>query len=156
MKVSQHLWFEKDMEAAVRHYVSLIPGSAIEWISAVPADNPSGPAGAVRTMAFRLGDQAYRAIQAGPLAPFNESFSIVVECDTQAEVDRLWAGLLEGGGRESRCGWLKDRWGLSWQITPKRLGELLNDPDPARARRAAEAMLTMVKLDIAALEAAAG
>ena len=75
--------------------------------------------------------------------------------ETQAEIDRLWSALLQGGGQESRCGWLKDRWGLSWQITPKRLGELLNDPDPARAKRVAEAMLTMVKLDIAVLEAAA-
>lgn len=156
MKVAQHLWFEKEMEAAVSLYVSLIPGSAIDWISAVPADNPSGPAGSVRTMAFRLGDQAYRAIQAGPLAPFNQSFSIVVECDTQAEIDRLWAGLLEGGGRESRCGWLADRWGLSWQIVPRQLGELMNDRAPGRARRVTEAMLKMVKFDIAALEAAAG
>lgn len=155
MKVSQHLWFEKDMEAAVSLYVSLIPGSAIEWISAVPADNPSGPAGAVRTMAFHLGDQAYRAIQAGPLDPFNRSFSIVVSCDTQGEIDRLWAALLEGGGRESQCGWLTDRWGLSWQIVPERLGELMNDPAPGRGKRVAEAMLKMVKFDIAALEAAA-
>jgi predicted 3-demethylubiquinone-9 3-methyltransferase (glyoxalase superfamily) len=156
MNVAQHLWFEKDMEAAVSLYVSLIPGSEIEWMSAVPADNPSGPAGAVRTTAFRLADQSYRAIQAGPLDPFNRSFSIVVQCDTQDEIDRLWAKLLEGGGRESQCGWLTDRWGLSWQIVPRRLGELMSDPAPERARRAAEAMLKMVKFDIAALEAAAG
>jgi predicted 3-demethylubiquinone-9 3-methyltransferase (glyoxalase superfamily) len=155
MKVAQHLWFEKDMEAAVSLYVSLVPGSAIDWISAVPADNPSGPAGAVRTMAFRLGDQSYRAIQAGPLAAFNQSFSIVVECDTQVEIDRVWAALLAGGGKESRCGWLTDRWGLSWQIVPRRLGELMGDPAPGKARRVAEAMLKMVKFDIAALEAAA-
>jgi predicted 3-demethylubiquinone-9 3-methyltransferase (glyoxalase superfamily) len=155
MKVAQHLWFEKDMEPAVSLYVSLIPGSAIDWISAVPADNPSGPAGAVRTMSFRLGDQSYRAIQAGPLAPFNQSFSIVVQCDTQAEIDRLWAALLEGGGRESQCGWLTDRWGLSWQIVPRQLGELMNDATPGQAKRVAEAMLKMVKFDIAGLEAAA-
>ncbi len=155
MKVAQHLWFAVDMEAAVSLYVSLIPSSAVEWISAVPADNPSGPAGSVRTMAFRLVDQSYRAIQAGPLDPFNRSFSIVVQCDTQAEIDRLWAALLEGGGRESRCGWLTDRWGLSWQIVPRRLGELMGDPAPGRARRVAEAMMKMVKFDIAALEAAA-
>ncbi len=155
MKVAQHLWFEKDMEAAISRYVSLIPGSAIEWISAVPADNPSGPAGSVRTAAFRLGDQSYRAIQAGPLDPFNRSFSIVVQCETQAEIDRLWAALLEGGGRESQCGWLSDRWGLSWQIVPQRLGELMSDPAPGRGKRVAEAMLKMVKFDIAALEAAA-
>ena len=155
MKVAQHLWFAKDMEAAISRYVSLIPGSAIEWISAVPADNPSGPAGSVRTAAFRLGDQSYRAIQAGPLDRFNRSFSIVVQCETQAEIDRLWVALLEGGGRESQCGWLSDRWGLSWQIVPQRLGELMGDPAPGRGKRVAEAMLKMVKFDIAALEAAA-
>ena len=155
MKVAQHLWFEKDMEPAISLYVSLIPGSAIEWLSAVPADNPSGPAGSVRTAAFRLGDQSYRAIQAGPLDRFNRSFSIVVQCETQAEIDRLWAALLEGGGKESQCGWLSDRWGLSWQIVPQRLGELMGDPAPGRGKRVAEAMLKMVKFDIAALEAAA-
>ena len=154
MKVTQHLWFERGMEAAIRFYTSLIPGSEVSWISAVPADMPSGPAGSVRVAAFTLGDQRYRAIEAGPLDPFNHSFSIVVECDDQAEIDRLWDALLEGGAPE-RCGWLRDLWGLCRRITPKRLGELMSDPDPAKARRVAEAMLGMVKLDIAALEAAA-
>lgn len=155
MKVTQHLWFEKDMEAAIRFYTSLIPESRIEWTSAVMADNPAGPAGSVKIAAFVLGGQNYMAIEAGPLDPFNHSFSIMVECDTQAEIDRLWDALKAGGSVE-QCGWLKDRWGLSWQIAPKRLQELMNDPDPARARRVAEAMLKMVKFDIAALEAAAG
>lgn len=154
MKVIQHLWFEKDMEAAIRFYTSLIDGSAIGWTSAVPADNPSGPAGSVKTAGFTIGDQRYMAIEAGPLDPFNHSFSIVVECEDQAEIDRLWDALKEGGSVE-RCGWLRDRWGLCWQITPKRLGELINDPDAAKAKRVAEAMLKMVKFDIAKLEAAA-
>jgi len=153
-KVTQHLWFEKDMEAAVRFYTALIPGSALAWISAIPADNPSGPAGSVRIAAFTLGDQRYMAIEAGPLDPFNHSFSIMVECADQAEIDRLWEALKEGGSVE-HCGWLRDRWGLSWQITPRRLGELMMDPDRAKAKRVTEAMLTMVKFDIAALEAAA-
>ena len=97
---------------------------------------------------------ATRTIEAGPLDPFNHSFSIVVECDDQAEIDRLWDALLEGGAPE-RCGWLRDRWGLCWQIAPKRLGELMDDPDREEARRVTEAMLGMVKLDIAALETAA-
>jgi predicted 3-demethylubiquinone-9 3-methyltransferase (glyoxalase superfamily) len=154
MKVTQHLWFEKDMEAAVRFYTSLIPGSRIEWTSAVMADNPSGPAGSVKITAFIMGDQNYMAIEAGPLDPFNHSFSIMVECDTQVEIDRLWDALKEGGAVE-QCGWLKDRWGLSWQIAPRRLQELMNDSDPAKVKRVTEAMLRMVKLDIAALEAAA-
>jgi len=154
MKVTQHLWFERDMEAAVRFYTDLIADSSIAWTSAVPADNPSGPAGSVGMMAFTLGGQRYMAINGGPLDPFNHSFSIAVECDDQAEIDRLWDALKEGGKTE-QCGWLKDRWGLSWQITPKRLGELMQSGDPAAAKRVAEAMLKMVKFDIAGLEAAA-
>jgi predicted 3-demethylubiquinone-9 3-methyltransferase (glyoxalase superfamily) len=154
MEVVQHLWFEKDMEAALKLYTSLVSGSAIEWISIIPADTPSGPAGSVKIAAFTLGDQRYMAIEAGPLDPFNHSFSIVLRCDTQAEIDRLWDALKEGGATE-QCGWLRDRWGLSWQISSKRLGELMMDPDRAKAKRVTEAMLKMVKLDIAALEAAA-
>jgi predicted 3-demethylubiquinone-9 3-methyltransferase (glyoxalase superfamily) len=154
MKVTQHLWFEKDMEAALRFYTSLIPGSSILWTSTVPADTPSGPAGSVKLAAFTIGDQRYMAIEAGPLDRFNHSFSIIVECDDQAEIDRLWDALKEGGSVE-RCGWLRDRWGLCWQITPKRLGELMKGSEPDKARRVAEAMLKMVKFDIAGLEAAA-
>lgn len=154
MKVTQHLWFEKDMAAAVSLYTSLIPGSKVVGSSAVMADNPSGPAGSVKMMSFTLGDQNYMAIEAGPLDPFNHAFSIMVECDTQAELDRLWDALKAGGAVE-QCGWLKDRWGLSWQIAPRRLGELMSDPDPQVVRRVTEQMMRMVKLDIAPLEAAA-
>jgi predicted 3-demethylubiquinone-9 3-methyltransferase (glyoxalase superfamily) len=154
MKVTQHLWFEKDMEAAIGFYTSLISGSAVHWISPLPADTPSGPAGSVRIASFTLGDQRYMAIEAGPLDPFNHSFSIMVECETQGDLDRLWDALKDGGSVE-QCGWLKDRWGLSWQIAPKRLGELMSDPDPEKVKRVTEAMLKMVKLDIAPLEAAA-
>lgn len=153
-KVTQHLWFEKDMDAALELYTSLIRGSAIHWTSALPSDSPSGPAGSVKLAGFSLGDQRYMAIQAGPLEPFNHSFSIVLECDDQAEIDRLWQALGDGGTVE-QCGWLRDRWGLSWQIVPRRLGELMMDPDRAKAKRVGDAMLKMVKLDIAGLEAAA-
>ncbi|WP_234186090.1 VOC family protein [Shinella sp. NM-101] len=154
MKVTQHLWFEKDMEAAIGFYASLIPGSSVHWVTPIMADTPSGPAGSVKSASFTLGDQRYMAIEAGPLDPFNHSFSIVVECETQGDLDRLWNALREGGSVE-QCGWLKDRWGLSWQIAPTRLGELMSDPDPDKVRRVTEAMLKMVKLDIAPLEAAA-
>jgi predicted 3-demethylubiquinone-9 3-methyltransferase (glyoxalase superfamily) len=154
VKITQHLWFEKDMEAALRCYIALIPGSSLTWQSILPADTPSGPAGSVKLASFTLGDQRYAAIEAGPLDPFNHSFSIMVECADQAEVDRLWEALSDGGKVE-QCGWLRDRWGLSWQIVPKRLGELMSDPDSAKVRRVTEAMLQMVKLDIAGLEAAA-
>jgi predicted 3-demethylubiquinone-9 3-methyltransferase (glyoxalase superfamily) len=154
MKVTQNLWFDKDMDAAIGLYTSLIPNSALEWSSALPAESPSGPADSVKIASFTIGGQRYQAFEAGRPDAFNHSFSIVVECDTQAEIDRLWDALGEGG-RFEQCGWLKDRWGLSWQIAPKRLGELIRDPDRAKARRVAEAMLTMVKLDLAGLEAAA-
>jgi predicted 3-demethylubiquinone-9 3-methyltransferase (glyoxalase superfamily) len=154
MKVTQHLWFEKDMEAAISFYTSLIPGSSVHWVSALPADCPSGPAGSVKIAGLTLGDQRYMAIEAGPLDAFNHSFSVMIECETQTEIDRLWEALKEGGSIE-QCGWLRDRWGLCWQITPRRLTELMNDPDPGKAKRVAEAMLRMVKFDIDALEAAA-
>ncbi|RKQ67922.1 VOC family protein [Oceanibaculum indicum] len=153
-RVTQHLWFEKDMEAALRLYVSLIPGSSLDWLSGLPADTPSGPAGSVRLAGFTLGDQRYMAIEAGPLDPFNHSFSIMLECADQAEIDRLWAALSDGGSIE-QCGWLRDRWGLCWQIVPKRLGELMSDPAPDRVKRVTEAMLRMTKFDIAGLEQAA-
>src|SRR5215471_18390200 len=97
MKVTQHLWFERDMEAALRFYTSLIPGSSLAWASAVPADNPSGPAGGVKLAGFTIGDQRYMAIEGRPPDLFNHSFSVMVECDDQAEIDRLWDALKEGG-----------------------------------------------------------
>lgn len=154
MKVTQHLWFEKDMEAALRLYVSLIPGSSLDFLSTIPADTPSGPANTIKIAAFTLGDQRYRAIEAGPFDPVSRNFSIMAECETQAEIDRLWA-VLGDGGKEIACGWLTDRWGITWQITPKRLLEWIGDSDRAKGKRVMEAMMKMVKFDIAALEAAA-
>jgi predicted 3-demethylubiquinone-9 3-methyltransferase (glyoxalase superfamily) len=150
--VKQHLWFASDMVRAVTTYTSLIPDSAIEWMSPIGADTPSGPAGSVKLAAFTLGGQRYMAIEAGPLDPFNRSFAIMVECDDQAEIDHLWAALGDGG-KYSQCGWLTDRWGLSWQIIPKRLGVLMSDP--AKAPHVTKAMLQMKKFDIAALDEAA-
>lgn len=155
MKVSQCLWFEKDMEAAIRFYTSLIPGSSLDWSSVLPAESPSGPAGSVKIAGFTLGDQRYMAFEAWRPDGFNLSVSILVECDTQAEIDRLWQALGKDGGQIEQCGWLRDRWGLAWQIQPRRLRELMDNPDRAAAKRVAESMLKMVKLDIAALEAAA-
>ncbi len=152
LSVGQHLWFERDMEAAIRFYVGLIPGSSLDYLSSLPADTPSGPAGSVRIAAFTLGDQRYMAIEAGRLDPFNHSFAVTVQCDEQAEIDRLWAALGDGG-REERCGWIRDRWGLSWQIVPRCLGALMRSP---RAAEVTSAMLGMVKFDIAGLMAAAG
>ena len=153
-KVTQHLWFDHDMDAALALYTRLIPGSSIEWTSTLPADSPSGPAGSVKMAGFTLGGQSYQAIECPQIAPFTYSFSIMVECEDQAEIDRLWQALGEGGQFQP-CGWLRDRWGLNWQIAPKAMKDWIDDSDRARARRVAEAMLKMGKIDIAALQAAA-
>ena len=144
-----------EAEEAARFYASVFPDSRVERVTALPADTPSGPAGSVKVVEFTLLGQPFMAISAGPLDPFNHAVSFLVSCDSQQEkeIDRYWNALLDGGKTE-QCGWLKDRYGLSWQIAPTVLGEMLNDPDRAKAKRAAEAMLKMVKFDIAALERA--
>ncbi len=153
-KVTQHLWFDHDMDGALELYTRLIPGSSVDWTSALPADSPSGPAGSVRMAGFTLGGQSYQAIECPQIAPFTYSFSIMLECDDQAEIDRLWEALGEGGQFQP-CGWLRDRWGLNWQIAPKAMRQWIEDSDRARAGRVAEAMMKMGKIDIATLEAAA-
>lgn len=153
-KITPFLWFDKDAEDAARFYVSLFPDSRIESVTRSPADTPSGPAGRVLTVEFTLCGTRYVALNGGPQFPFTEAVSLQISCADQAEVDRFWEALTEGGA-ESQCGWLKDRWGLSWQVTPTRLHQLLGDPDPDRSRRAVEAMLQMKKIDIATLERAA-
>ncbi|HTT70974.1 MAG TPA: VOC family protein, partial [Anaeromyxobacteraceae bacterium] len=119
----------------------------------LPADTPSGPAGSVAVVEFTLAGQPFMALEAGPLEPFNHAISFVVHCADQAELDRLWKALSEGGTVES-CGWLKDRYGVSWQVVPTVLGAMMKDPDRGRARRVTEALLRMKKLDIAQLERA--
>lgn len=153
-KVTPCLWFDGQAEEAARFYTSLLADSRIERILRSPAETPSGPAGMVLTVEFTLAGSRFVGLNGGPQHPFTEAVSFQIACDDQAEVDRLWAALSEGGA-EIACGWLKDRWGLSWQIVPVRLWELLHDPDPERARRAMEAMMGMVKIDIAGLERAA-
>jgi len=133
--------------------VSLIPDSRIDSVTDLPADSPSGPAGSVPIVEFTLAGQAFTAFSAGQMDPFNHAISLVVNCADQTELDRLWNGLSDGGETQ-QCGWLKDRYGVFWQIVPAALQEMIRDPDRARAGRVAEAMLKMVKLDIAQLEAA--
>ena len=153
-KIIPHLWFAEKAEEAAAFYVSLLPDSRIESISEMPADSPSGPVGAVQIVEFTLAGQQFMAMNAGPLDPFNHAISFVIDCEDQAEIDRLWDALSDGGEVE-QCGWLKDRWGVSWQIVPSVvLGDMVKDTDKARGKRVAEAMLEMVKLDIAGLEAA--
>jgi len=153
-KITPFLWFDGQAEDAARFFVSLFPDSCIDAITRSPAETPSGPAGMVLTVTFTLAGTRFVALNGGPQFPFTEAVSFQIACADQAEVDRLWAALSDGGS-EGRCGWLKDRWGLSWQVVPTRLHELLSDPDPDRSRRAMEAMLTMNKICIADLERAA-
>jgi predicted 3-demethylubiquinone-9 3-methyltransferase (glyoxalase superfamily) len=152
-KITTHLWFDNNAEEAVRFYVSLFPDSKI--ISEKRYDN-SGPNGdeTVYTATFQLAGQQFMALNGGPYFKFNEAISLVVDCPTQAEVDDLWAKLTADGGEESQCGWLKDKFGLSWQIVPSQLEAILSDPDAEAAKRAMHAMLKMRKLDIAALQSA--
>ncbi|HET9879412.1 MAG TPA: VOC family protein [Candidatus Limnocylindria bacterium] len=149
------LWFNGNAEEAAALYTSLLPDSQIDKIWRSPADTPSGPAGMVLTVDFTVLGQRFQGLNGGPDFNFSEAVSLVVECDDQAEVDRLWSALTAGGGEPGPCGWLKDRFGLSWQIVPRELNELVNDPDPDRARRAMEAMLTMGKIEVEELRRAA-
>jgi predicted 3-demethylubiquinone-9 3-methyltransferase (glyoxalase superfamily) len=152
-KIIPHLWFADKAEEAARFYVSLLPNSSIDSVTTMPADSPSGPAGAVQIVEFTLMGEPFLALNAGPLDPFNHAVSFVIPCETQDEVDRLWDALSEGGSVE-QCGWLKDRYGLSWQIVPVALTKMMKDQDPVRGRRVAEAMMGMVKLDIVGLQRA--
>jgi len=153
-KIVPCLWFDGDGEEAARFYVSLLPDSRIDAVHRSPIDTPSGPADSVLMIEFTLAGRAYLALNGGPDFTFDEAVSFMVMTEDQAETDRLWAALIADGGQESVCGWLKDRWGLSWQITPRRLMELTTDPNRARARAAMAAMMTMRKIDIAALDRA--
>jgi predicted 3-demethylubiquinone-9 3-methyltransferase (glyoxalase superfamily) len=153
-KIVPCLWFDGDAEEAAQFYVSLLPDSQIDRVMKSPAETPSDPAGMVLTVEFTLAGAKYVGLNGGPQFPFTEAVSFQIHCDDQAEVDRLWAALADGGS-EVACGWIKDRWGLSWQIVPTRLIELLNSPDSQRAKRTHEAMMQMVKIDIAELERAA-
>jgi predicted 3-demethylubiquinone-9 3-methyltransferase (glyoxalase superfamily) len=136
-------------------YTSIFPNSSIDKVHRASVDTPGTKEGAVLFIEFTLSGQKYQLINGGPHHTFNDAISLSVDCADQAEVDRYWSALTAGGGTPVQCGWLKDKYGLSWQIVPRRMLELLGDPDRMRARRAMEAMMGMVKLDVAKLEAAA-
>jgi predicted 3-demethylubiquinone-9 3-methyltransferase (glyoxalase superfamily) len=154
-KVTPCLWFDGQAEEAAHFYVSLLPDSKIDRVIRSPVDTPSGPAGMVLVVEFTLGGIKFVGLNGGPQYKFTEAVSFQIACADQAEVDRLWDALCSNGGQPSQCSWLKDRWGLSWQIVPIRFFQLMTDPDSERRRRTIQAMMTMTKLDIAALERAA-
>ena len=149
-KISPFLWFDTQAEEAAKFYTSIFKNAKIVMVTHYGDAGP-GPKGSVQTIAFELEGQTFTALNGGPHFKFNEAISFVVHCDTQEEVDTYW-NRLTAGGQEVQCGWLKDKFGLSWQIAPKALFELLQNPDPARRNRVMQAMFKMKKLDIAGLE----
>jgi predicted 3-demethylubiquinone-9 3-methyltransferase (glyoxalase superfamily) len=157
-RINPCLWFDTQAEEAARFYTGIFKNSKITAVSHYPAvgqEIHQKPAGSVMTVAFEIGDQSYTALNGGPIFKFTEAISLQVECDTQEEVDYYWQRLSEGGDPEAQqCGWLKDKFGLSWQVVPKILPKMLMDPDATRVQRAFQAMLQMKKFDIAALQRA--
>lgn len=153
-KVYPCLWFDGNAEEAADFYCTLLPDSRVDKIWRSPADTPSGPEGMVLVVDFTVGGQQLQGLNGGPEFKFSEAVSLVIECEDQAEVDRLWDTLIADGGEPGPCGWLKDRFGLSWQIVPKEMNAMLESDDADGARRAMEAMLKMSKLDVAELRRA--
>ena len=152
-RIVPFLWYSEKAEEAAAFYASIIPNSKVNSVTALPVDSPSGPAGSVKVVDFTLNGQPFMAMTAGPLDDFNHAVSFMIECEDQKEIDRLWDALGEGGTYE-QCGWLRDRYGLCWQIVPKVFKQMMQDKDPAKVKRYAEAMMKMVKFDIAALQKA--
>jgi predicted 3-demethylubiquinone-9 3-methyltransferase (glyoxalase superfamily) len=153
-KISPCLWFDGQAEEAANFYVSLLPGSKIETVQRNTVDGPAGKVDTVLVVEFTLAGQRFMALNGGMRFEYTPAVSFKVDCADQAEVDRLWDGLLAHGGQANRCGWLRDRYGVSWQIVPAALPKYLGGSDKAGAARAMQAMLGMVKLDIAALKKA--
>jgi predicted 3-demethylubiquinone-9 3-methyltransferase (glyoxalase superfamily) len=149
------LWFDGAAEEAARFYVSLLPNSSIDRINPYLSKTPSGEPGETMTVEFTLNGQPFVGLNGGPMFKFTEAISFTIPCKDQAEVDRLWSAILANGGKESVCGWIYDKWGLAWQIIPDALVRLSRDPDPATAKRVFDAIMKMVKIDVAALEKAA-
>ena len=148
------VWYDKDAEAAARFYAQTFPDSAVGAIWRAPGDYPSGKKGDVLVVEFKVAGVSCIGLNGGPQFKHSEAFSFVIATDDQAETDRYWNAIVGNGGQESACGWCKDRWGLSWQITPIALTQAITDPDPAAAKRAFDAMMQMKKIDIATIEAA--
>jgi predicted 3-demethylubiquinone-9 3-methyltransferase (glyoxalase superfamily) len=148
------LWYDGTAEQAARFYTQTFPDSAVTAVHRAPGDYPDGKQGQVLTVEFTVLKVACLGLNGGPAFRHSEAFSFQIVTDNQAETDRYWKAIVENGGTESQCGWCKDRWGVSWQITPRVLLEATTDPDPAAAKRAFDAMMGMKKIDIAAIEAA--
>jgi len=153
-KIYPFLWYAKDAEEAARFYASVFPKSRVNAVTAMQSESPSGPPGSVKVVDFTLLGQKFVAMTAGPHHDFNDAISMVVQCDDQKEVDRYWNAIEKNGGQPQACGWIIDRYGLRWQIVPAVLFKMMADKNRERSKRATDAMLTMIKLDIATLEKA--
>ena len=153
-KASNCIWYESGAEDAAKFYASVFPDSSVGAVNRSPSDNPSAKEGQVLTVDFTVCGIPYMGLNGGPHFKASEAFSIMVFTDDQEETDRYWNAIVGNGGQESMCGWCKDKWGLSWQITPRALIAAVSDPDGAAAKRAFDAMMTMKKIDIATIEAA--
>jgi predicted 3-demethylubiquinone-9 3-methyltransferase (glyoxalase superfamily) len=153
-KITPFLWYTNEAEEAAKFYASVFPDSRVNRVVTMPTDSPSGPAGSVKIVDFTLFGQSFTAMSAGSHDPFNHAISFVVNCDSQEEVDRYWSALTANGGSPSECGWLKDRFGVSWQITPRVLVEMMSNADRAKGKRVADAMMRMSKINIAELQSA--
>jgi predicted 3-demethylubiquinone-9 3-methyltransferase (glyoxalase superfamily) len=152
--LSPCLWYDGKAEEAAEFYVSVFPDSRIEEVLRSPCDWPSGEAGDVILVSFTLAGMPYQAMNGGPNEPFNNSVSLSITCENQAEVDHYWEALTAGGGQPVQCGWLTDKYGLRWQVVPRALMRMMHDDDPEKAGRVMQAMMQMVKLDIGELERA--
>ena len=148
------LWYDRDAEAAAQFYAKTFPNSSVTAVHRAPGDYPSGKKGDVLTVEFTVMGIPCLGLNGGPHFKHTEAFSFQIATDDQAETDRYWNAIVGNGGKESDCGWCKDKWGLSWQITPVALTKAISDPDPKAAKRAFDAMMTMQKIDIAKIEAA--
>jgi predicted 3-demethylubiquinone-9 3-methyltransferase (glyoxalase superfamily) len=153
-KIIPFLWYAREAEQAAKFYASIFPDSRVDRVTAMQSESPSGPPGSVKVVEFTLFGQPFQAMTAGPHHEFNDAISMMVLCEDQAELDRYWNALLEGGGKPQACGWLVDRFGLRWQIVPAVFEKMMQDADPARSKRVTDAMMQMIKFDIAALEKA--
>lgn len=153
-KLFPALWYTKEAEEAARTYAAIFPDSRVDRVYALQSESPSGPAGSVKVVDFTVLGQRVQAMSAGPHHAFNDAMSLVVLCDDQAELDRYWDAIVADGGTPQACGWIIDRFGVRWQIVPKVLDDLASETDLARSKRVTDAMLQMVKLDVAKLEAA--
>jgi predicted 3-demethylubiquinone-9 3-methyltransferase (glyoxalase superfamily) len=153
-RIYPFLWYAREAEEAAQFYTSIFPDSRVDQVTTMQSESPSGPPGSVKVVDFTLFGQRFAAMTAGPHDDFNDAISMVVQCADQAEVDRYWDALLQGGGKPQACGWLIDRFGLRWQVVPTVLLEMMGDRDAARSKRVTDAMLKMVKLDIATLKKA--